>query len=235
MDQEKQMPTENIEASQTSTQWTPEYAGRTLFLAFRFPQGNIPLQNDLFHYIHGIRSWTIPDDEFKADVVKHTQLLTRNFLFPETEDAGKPMPQRHSTEDIDTESMNEEITKILNNMINVFKEQKKAKETLMPSIVHGMLNKDIEYLDKGRPRGESKSSDPKKDQWSSFVIDYAMRGTKTGLAEFDEMFRDIKGYIEKQQDEQTDEWKTNIEPRLTTVTNAYNQHHPDNQFSFGDN
>lgn len=127
----------------------------------------------------------------------------------------------------------------LKKMQEIFYEDPEDPEVLLPEIVADILERDYHYLvdpGRGRPRKTTTEDDRSffSDPWGSFFIEFVLRGRRTGTQEFNDMFHDVRTFIENQRTEQTEEWEKNIDPQVTKIVASHNSHHPDDQFTDSD-
>jgi len=201
---------------------TPEYAGRALFLSFRFSQGEVPLQHLMFKYLHTVRPELGNDDsQFSTAVFRSAKnLVTRTVSDPDKHAVGWE------------DKVNYELSRMYKKMRQPNNkegnDEENTRETLIPNITNLMLDKDLEYVAKGRSRSGTSNTKPQADPHSSFIIDYGFRGIHTGVAEYDQMFNEIREFIQKQKEEETKLWKDNLGSKFTNLVNVYNEHHPEN-------
>jgi hypothetical protein len=127
------------------------------------------------------------------------------------------------------------IDKNLKIMQTIFDEETEDSEILLPKLSTSIFKRDYHYLvDPGKGRLKTPTTEDDRsffnDPWSSFFVEFVMRGRKTGIPEFNEMYRDVRAYIERQHREKTEEWVMNMEPKFTEIIKSHNNHHPEDQY-----
>lgn len=103
-------------------------------------------------------------------------------------------------------------------------------ERLVPILTRTIVTRDFYFLDakNGRFRKPAVSGKPALDPWSSHVVEYALRGRKSGLPEFDRMFGDVRNDITRSGIHNVG---TGYDKRkLPEVIRIYNEHHPNTRF-----
>ena len=107
-------------------------------------------------------------------------------------------------------------------------------ERLVPILTKTIVGRDFYFLATkgGRFRKPDISGNPALDRWISHTIEYALRGRRSGLPEFDQMFRDVRNYITRNEIDNVGTYDD--KRKLPEVISIYNEHHPDTPFMPGD-
>jgi hypothetical protein len=188
-------PDENTEIASTPEPWTPETITKLLFLSFRHSQGNPVLQEDLFVYIRSRQeAFTIPPKwetpvktKLKEIIDSYFGAIKKNWT---TAPYHKPINPimiapyiNIAFEDLKNAFAQAEITV--------------SQDELLAKIIGQMMMRDMKYLVRGRPRkGRWHKKDPiyyRRD--FSYFEHYAGGQHPTGLAIFDDMYRDMREYL----------------------------------------
>jgi hypothetical protein len=207
----------------------------------RLGQGIRNPQYDVLRYVKGRN----PDLEITDDAFPSIRAATKNLVysmfFPNGDVAVAEQTYLHTSHSetggmimkfVVDDGINEDLLK----MQEIFSEKSEDPEALLPKIIGYTLKRDYHYLvdpGKGRPKPTISEDNRSflRDPWSSFSIDFVLRGRSTGVPEFNEMFTDIKNLIATQREGQTEVWTTETEPKLTQIIESYNSHHADDQIT----
>jgi hypothetical protein len=227
---------------------TVSYARRVLFLSYRFSQQNRGLQRSIFRYLHTIRpEWKIPDKDFKVELADSAIKQFTNYVIPKHDVQMHPVNGKHtqSGKRINEQDVYVSVNQEVTSMEQVFNDIEpdnpnssegiewqlglhlRSAQQLLPSIVSRMLNSDYYFLveEGGRDRAGIPSTTPQADPWSSYVIDYGIQKYPTGLAEYDQLFSDIRSYIVSPERKTDRAWNDNDAYILPELIDVYNKHH----------
>lgn len=227
-------------------------AAKIMFTSFRLSQGDGPFQKKLFNYLHSAHpSWRIEDPDQITELTTkrimdmfnpggpdkkghyfrrlmdnfHRGESNRKDYYPRKTASG--VHERIKTERIvpQTKAQVDSLREVLNSPPG----SSGTPEQLASSIVNGFLVRDAHFFNKGgRERANSDSGKIVTDPFSSFTIEYIMRGKSTGVAEFDEMCRTLREHILQQVAHPTTEWE-NSGSLLNSIISTYNDNHSSEQ------
>lgn len=178
---------------------TPEYAALLFFHSFRHSQGIPALQTEIFKYVHLIRpAWRITSE----DRPKIEEISTRkidSFLGKQATTKHGVVAHRiisHSTEKVINVEL-EDMRDAFNGDYIVIPWIPGAKNRLVKQIAKYIITSDLDYCKRqyGRERNPSYSEKPLLDPWLSFVIHFGINKNSTNIAEFDQMYADIRKVI----------------------------------------
>lgn len=219
-----------------------------LVISFRVSEGSPDQQSRALRYAKGRH----PDLRINRDALFAIETDARKLIYPLFFPNGSPpadipryavaerTPLHTDRKDDGTmltkRSVDLEIWSTVEDMHTIFNDEPEDPEALIPDISKGLFDKDFKFLvDPGGGRPKAPTVDEDKsflhDPWGSFLVEFVMRGRNTGVPEFNEMFADVKSYIDKQRSEQTELWTDEMEPKFTQIIESHNDHHHDNQFT----
>jgi hypothetical protein len=219
-----------------------------LVISFRVSEGSPDQQSRALRYVKGLH----PDSKIDRDALFTIEAGARTLIYPlffPTESPPADIPKYAVAERtplhtdrkddgimLTKKSINLEIWSTLEDMHKIFNDEPEDPKALIPEISNELLRKDFKYLvypGGGRPKAPAADEDRSflHDPWGSFLVEFVMRGRNTGVPEFNEMFADVKSYIDKQRSEQTELWTDEMEPKFAQIIESHNEHHPDNQFT----
>lgn len=240
---------------QRSGDLTLEKAVKILIYSFKYSQANEVTQRMIFRFIHKTHpDWKIPNSRFRDDLIRGVSFMAQIYVLGTDGFGSRFHTQMNAfgTSYLGNAQIFEETQIQANAMFEVLTDapptgksianQKSEEEEgiydwstpskIALKIAEESLGRDQHFLidkngrDKHFGNGESFPQDP----FASFFIEYVMRGKKTEVAEFDELFASAREQILTHQATNSDVWRRNFAPKLVTVAGVYNLHHPETPF-----
>lgn len=154
---------------------------RLLFLSFRFSQGSPILQGQIFHWLHAqYPNYKINEDNFENTEELLSKNITKYLLSPKTAHA----PQVSDVIETEVKRQTASFAQKINSNRN------EEVELILESLADRIIIKDVEFT--GRER------DDKSKLHDSQLITYGWNRQSTGMPEYDEMFRQVKDFVEKE-------------------------------------
>lgn len=192
-------PTEPIATKnpEMQNQLAPEYAARFLFHSFRHSQGYPSIQTHIFEYAHIIRpGWKIPKEEEKT-ILEISKKMILSFIGQDGKHkTGIVLHQAlpSTNQDGQIEGQLDEMRKAFSEQTNLYSDW---KDIITAHIVRDIVVRDQDFLTKenGRERSPGHSEKPLMDPWQSFIVHFGLNRNPTGIAEFDEMYADVRKFI----------------------------------------
>lgn len=232
-------------------EFSPEYALKIFFLSFRFSQGNNPLQETIWRYLHTLRpEWRITEEgerfiKDKATSVfeqflwgkqaAHPPLSRKTLQWPESKGSGL-LGDTRPPEPLDLTTY---LHKNIDQMKAIFNEQTEVKKSERQDLVHTlaqeMLDRDREFIVqrwKGRPReGMEGKQNAETDPFLSYICHYALETHTTKVQEYDLMFKEIKNvFLTAIKKDKPFLIKGGLIPftwNLAKLARVYKKHHPE--------
>lgn len=188
-----------------ATDLSAVYAARLLFISFRFSQGQLNIQRDIFHYLSEIRpSWRITND-FRREIKAAVEGPIRKFLGHDVDEKTDINIPINHTGDIVFPAIEEQINKQLQKMQRAF--NKPSRQSLpipksIPRITRGIIEIDHMYFasfPNGRERRLKDVSmhNSYSDPYLSHFCYFGLEGHSTGMSEYDQMFGDMKNFYKQ--------------------------------------
>lgn len=214
---------------------TPEYAARVLFLSYKYSQGDPQTQKFIFQYLHSTRpEWKIKDEEFKQKIFDKALASIKKYVPTDRNPTGpkafhKTVPDFHEPS---RKVIEEDIKNQINFMQTFFADVTNSNPLALAEVLSSqIIARDEKFLLKGRSRVRSGTdpTTPSGDPYGSHIIDYVLKGSPTGLAEFDRMFSDIKKFVIGPHDVNSS-W-SGTSRTLDEIIDFYNEKHPNNTYS----
>jgi len=197
---------------------TPDYAARFAYLSFRHSQGNQWLQRQIVSFVHIIRpSWEVNESDVPAISIELNKLLQSYDIMREK---GLHVSNTVATSPHGTDQA---VSRIVYLMKNFLKIDDEPKPTIVETIAAEIIRADHYFLTKenGRNKTSPDIKVPLRDNFLSHAIRFGLNGNPTGLAEFDEMYRDVKAHISSGRLDQESQGK------FDKVMEIYKTNHPE--------
>lgn len=204
---------------------TAEYAARLFFWSFRISQGNQELQEEIFVYLHHLRPhWRI-DDPIKEEFKRIAEAQVTKFLNTTKGEATLHMVFDNPV----SETLNDGLF-MWHLMIGILNEEDEPANVKLSDITDGILDKDLQYLiERGRPRSTSEetpaipSSLPSRDPFLSHFYYYGLEQHRTGLPEYDQLFRDVVNYALdwRKKFPEPNNWRNKFQEQGSTLLGMY--------------
>jgi hypothetical protein len=225
-------PFTSPEMEENRNDLTPEKAHHLLFRSFRFSQGDIELQHEIFKWIHE----NYPGYVFNAEVRdKASELLLESagrFL-----SAGRKNGEQVLHNQDLSIGLNEQVTEQVDSMYRAFNPEEFQDEDefdndrpTIETIANSVLAKDYEYLivKHGRPRSEKIGQGLDSDPYLSHICKYGFEHHGTGMEEYNKMFSEIITYIRNCLNDGTDDpGQVTMLKMLNYVIKEYESTHSD--------
>ena len=171
---------------------TPEYAARFAYHSFRHSQGGQFLEGNIVSYVHTIRrSWTFTEQDLPQALSEFNKLL---LSYKKMQQKGLHLSGTNETNEYGTKRA---VDRAFYLMQRFLKGAAEPKPTIVDSIASGIIQQDHLFLT--RPLGRNKKNpdirSPLRDNWLSHAVHFGLNNNPTGLAEIDEMYRDVRAHI----------------------------------------
>lgn len=198
--------------------YTPEEISRLLVHSFRFSQGDTILQEKLLELVAFNNQGRLTPDAIEKSV-EPAAAIVKKIIF-------EPSVHSKLTGDVTTdEFIKSQVDVNAETLIHsIFK-----GERLNPDIgfvARGVISRDYKYMvlrDGGRYRQTPVKMAPGNDPYLSHFVYHGLLGKPTGMAEYDQVFRQIKdNYLNHYET-----WHSRAQYDSQEVIDAYMQHHPD--------
>lgn len=190
------MERHTIETPESATELDVEQAGNLFIQSFRFSQGEVELQEDIFRFLHEIHpEWRMSDD-FREKVYAESIEKIKNIVFASSRrgipggpknnmhtTVGTTHPQDRAVEVVKGGAKEElrQMQGILNGDGRLGDTDAKTGDDLIQKIAYSMLIRDINYLKKGRS--------------ISYLRHFAFDSRSTSIPEYDLLFRKVGEYL----------------------------------------
>lgn len=175
-----------------SGQLTLEKALKLFLLSFRFSQGHTYLQSKIFDYLKSLHpEWHMSDDFAEQLRENAIEVITK---FSEVNKRIGTMTLHKSISDParETNSMFLQMKKHFNDVTS----KKQDTSSIILALSFGIITRDFIYLCRKGIRERSATSEkhkysPALDPFLSHICYYGFEGNKTGVEEYDHMFKDV--------------------------------------------
>ncbi len=214
---------------------TPHHAARLIFFSYMVAQGStdteFAFQQSIFSYLHEQHpDWKISDED-KSTVFEETKKLVDSFHGAVAPNAdGSNSKTQHPQIDSKYDKYGD-LQKNVDNMQATFNGEAQVKEPLRQILLYTILQDHTILVEKGgRKRSNPDPNDPRRDPWLSFLVHYGLQGNSIGVPEYNQMFRDVRSYIEARGSiGKTFHYLPQIGTMYREVIDVHNQHHPNAQ------
>ncbi len=197
---------------------TKDHALELFHHSFTFSQGNPFLQNSLLQYISNEHpAWRMTDEVFQQ--VRNDMIKKATAYLSFTQINGSPIVAHPNY----SGEIEEEITDRLSEWKDILNSPRLPVD--IREITKTIIERDFKFLideQSGIPIGRPRTHE--RNRFLSHICHYAWKGTPTGSAEYDELFKDIRNLVDRGGLVDLD-WDEDA--RLTKVIDCYNSLHPD--------
>jgi len=167
-----------------------DHAAMLLFLSFRFSQGNMSLQKEILKWVHvAYPFYRINPESLKQIKDKVTQMSSA-FILKATGRHTQSMPGGEE-EKIALKHIHEQVSTYANFFEEILRDDflvAEYKEATTINLLNDMLKRDFKYSREYSRPGENR-------QQGSYIEIYGFEQKTTGMAEYDEMFREIVQFV----------------------------------------
>lgn len=209
---------------------SPRLASDIVVRSFEFSQGKNETQRNILRLIRKLRpGWEIPEPQ-RPLVEELTRKKIESFLSSHRVNSRGNRMSVH-THILSQQYIFGETTGMLHDFFKTFSPsslpQSDSSQTTARLIAKDMMEADLGYLSKGRPRLGVNPATSKGDPYFSMVCDYGLKGKSTGIQVYDEMFDLIKaGILERLALPDDHPQRTPLTAVPSLLIQRYNERHP---------